>query len=316
MTTLRWSTQLTGAEQDAVRHLIGEATRADGVAPVGEQVLRDLSGDRGHHLVAGYPGDPDGRVAGYLNLASGRDDADATAELVVHPEARRLGLGAQLAQEAIDRSAGRVRFWAHSTLPSARAAARVLGLSAVRELLQMSRPLPSPTESASEIVVPQGVQIRTYAGEADHAEVLRVNNAAFSWHPEQGGWTDGDLAARLSEPWFDPAGLFLAVDEESGGLLGFHWTKVHEGRSGGRVGEVFGEVLGEVYVLAVDPAAQGRGLGRTMTMVGIDHLARRLADAENPEVMLYVESDNVAAANTYRRLGFTVAGVDTAYAPG
>lgn len=311
MTTLRWSAELTAAEQDAVRHLIGEATRADGVAPVGEQVLRELSGDRGSHLVVGYPGEPDGRVAGYLNLAAGRDDADTTAELVVHPEARRLGLGTQLAQEAIDRSAGRVRFWAHSTLPSARAAARVLGLSAVRELLQMSRPLPDPAESGPDIVVPQGVQIRTYVGEADHAEVLRVNNAAFSWHPEQGGWTDDDLAARLSEPWFDPAGLFLAVDEESGGLLGFHWTKVHEGRSDCR----FGGIFGEVYVLAVDPAAQGRGLGRMMTMVGIDHLARRLADAEDPEVMLYVESDNVAAVNTYRGLGFAVAGVDTAYAP-
>ncbi|HQE16262.1 MAG TPA: mycothiol synthase, partial [Mycobacterium sp.] len=132
----------------------------------------------------------------------------------------------------------------------------------------------------------------------------RVNNAAFSWHPEQGGWTGADLAERLSEPWFDPAGLFLAVEEQSGRLLGFHWTKVHDDR------------VGEVYVLAVDPSAQGRGLGRTMTMVGVDHLARRLGDATNPEVMLYVESDNVAAVNTYRGLGFTVAGADTAYAPG
>ena len=31
--------------------------------------------------------------------------------------------------------------------------------------------------------------------------------------------------------------------------------------------------------------------------------------------MLYVESDNVAAVRTYEGLGFTVASVDTAYAP-
>jgi mycothiol synthase len=31
--------------------------------------------------------------------------------------------------------------------------------------------------------------------------------------------------------------------------------------------------------------------------------------------MLYVESDNAAAIKTYRGLGFTVVGVDTAYAP-
>ena len=154
--------------------------------------------------------------------------------------------------------------------------------------------------------MPQGVRVRSYGGPADDAELLRVNNAAFAWHPEQGGLDAAGLSARLAEPWFDPAGLFLAFDEDADALLGFHWTKVHDDR------------LGEVYVIGVDPGAQGRGLGRTMTLVGLDHLARRLAGAGpdvSPEVMLFVESDNVAAVKTYRGLGFEVAGVDTAYAP-
>lgn len=298
MTELRWSARLTGAEQAAVRTVIDMAARVDGVAPVGEQVVRGLSADHGAHLVAGYPDD---RVAGYLGLAQGRDGADATAELVVRPDSRRQGLGRHLIEAAIERSGGRVRFWAHSTLPAARALAGELGLEAVRELLRMAKPLRRPSEPSPEIIVPQGVQIRAYSGHADHSEILRVNNAAFSWHPEQGGWTGVDLAARLAEPWFDPAGFFLAIDEHSRSVIGFHWTKVHDGS------------LGEVYVLAVDPAAQGRGLGRVLTLVGIDYLARRLSGARNPEVMLYVESDNAAAVATYRGLGFTVAGVDTAY---
>ena len=93
------------------------------------------------------------------------------------------------------------------------------------------------------------MRITTYAGPADDAELVRVNNAAFAWHPEQGGWTDADIAERRGESWFDPGGLFMAVDEQSGKLLGFHWTKVHNAD------------LGEVYVVGVDPAAQGRGLG-------------------------------------------------------
>ena len=86
-------------------------------------------------------------------------------------------------------------------------------------------------------------------GVDDIAEVLRVNNAAFSWHPEQGGWNHSDVLDRAAEPWFDPEGLLLAVDELSGELLGFHWTKVHP------------DGTGEVYVLGVDPAAQGRDWG-------------------------------------------------------
>ena len=46
--------------------------------------------------------------------------------------------------------------------------------------------------------------IRTYSGLQDDAELLRVNNAAFSWHPEQGGWTETEIAERRAEPWFDP----------------------------------------------------------------------------------------------------------------
>jgi mycothiol synthase len=135
---------------------------------------------------------------------------------------------------------------------------------------------------------------------------LRVNNSAFATHPEQGGWTDADLAERRAEPWFDPDGLFLAFSERTGALLGFHWTKVHAESDG----------LGEVYVVGVDPAAQGSGLGGVLTAVGIEHLSRRLSRAAAPTVLLYVESDNVAALRTYRRLGFSQFSVDTAYALG
>ncbi len=298
MTAPQWRAALTADEQQHVRELITAASESDAVTPVGEQVLRELAHDRTEHLLTT---DASGeQVLGYLNLSAEPQDGSAMAELVVHPDARRGGIGAAMIRATLSKTDGLNRFWAHGTLDSARATASALGLSPVRELVQMRRDL----NDIAEPEVPDGVRIRTYAGAADDAELLRVNNAAFVTHPEQGGWTDADLAERRAESWFDPEGLFLAFSEQTDALLGFHWTKVHSEKAG----------LGEVYVVGVDPAAQGGGLGGLLTAVGIAHLAQRLSEAAEPTVMLYVESDNTAALRTYRRLGFTQYSVDTAYA--
>ena len=298
MTLPVWRSALTTQEQRQVRELIADATEFDGVAPVGEQVLRELDHERTEHLLVAHPGQDNG-IAGYLNLSA---DA-AMAELVVHPRARRGGIGAAMGRAALTKTAGHNRFWAHGTLPPAQATASALGLVVVRELVQMRRSL----RDVPEPRIPARVRIRTYAGRSDDLELLRVNNAAFAHHPEQGGWTAAQLEERCSEPWFDSAGLFLAFSDGEDRLLGFHWTKVHPDQAG----------LGEVYVVGVDPSAQGRGLGQVLTAVGIASLAERLAGPNGtgePTVMLYVESDNVAAVRTYERLGFTTYSVDTAYA--
>jgi mycothiol synthase len=300
VTVPQWRAALTADEQQHVRELITAASESDAVAPVGEQILRELAHDRTEHLLTT---DASGeQVLGYLNLSAEPADGSAMAELVVHPDARRGGIGAAMIRATLSKTDGLNRFWAHGTLDSARATASALGLSPVRELVQMRRDL----IDIAEPEVPDGVRIRTYAGAADDAELLRVNNAAFVTHPEQSGWTDADLAERRTESWFDPEGLFLAFSQETDALLGFHWTKVHSDEAG----------LGEVYVVGVDPAAQGGGLGGLLTAVGIAHLAQRLNEAAEPTVMLYVESDNTAALRTYRRLGFTQYSVDTAYARG
>jgi mycothiol synthase len=289
-----WHPALSDTQQRHVRDLISAARSHDGVAPVGDQVLRELPHDRTRHLLAAF----DDRLVGYLNLAPAGAEAPAMAELVVHPDARRRGIGSAMARLALAEGGGNTRIWAHGNLEPARAVAAKLGLTVARELLQMRRPLtdlpPTPT--------PAGVRITTYSGPADDAELLRVNNAAFAWHPEQSGWTADDIAERRAEPWFDPDGLFLAFEGDK--LLGFHWTKVHSHH------------LGEVYIIGVDPAAQGRGLGVTLTLAGLHHLAQRLSGSSQPTVMLYVEADNPAAVATYRRLGFEIFSVDAAYAAG
>jgi len=315
VTAIAWRTSLSDVDRRRISDVVDAALAADGTAPVGDQILRELPRDRTSHLVA----EADDDVVGYLNLAPATDDAPPMAEVVVHPLARRRGIGSELIRTAFAEGGPGTRVWAHGNLEPARATATALDLVAARELLQMRRPLRDlPPMTASD-----GVLLRSYAGPEDDAELLRVNNAAFSWHPEQGGWTEADVAERRGESWFDPEGLFLAFDASTGGqersdsgsgtggqersdsgngtgaLLGFHWTKVH------------GPELGEVYVVGVDPSAQGRGLGAMLTLVGLHHLADRLG--AGADVTLYVEADNSAAVKTYERLDFTVFTADVAY---
>jgi mycothiol synthase len=291
-------TALSNVDQDRIRDVIDAATAHDGVAPVGDQVLRELPHDRTRHLVARAR---DG-IVGYLNLVAATPDSAAMAEVVVSPDARRRGIGSQLIETGLAEGGDGARVWAHGNLEPARATAAAMGLVAARELLQMRRNL---TDLPPVTVAPD-IRLTTYSGADDDAELLRVNNAAFAWHPEQGGWTEDEIAERRGEPWFDADGLFMAFDGDGGALLGFHWTKIHGPE---RVGQDPGDVLGEVYVVGVDPDAQGRGLGAMLTLAGLHHLAERGATT----VMLYVEADNEAAVKTYQRLGFDVYSTDVAY---
>lgn len=292
MSEIAWRTGLSDVDQRRITALIEAATAHDGTAAVGDQVFRELAHDRTRHLVA----EDAGEIVGYLDLVPSSEVAPAMAEVAVHPEARRRGIGSELIRTGLAAGGTGARVWAHGNLEPAKAAAAALGLVVARKLLHMRRPLSDlPPATAAD-----GVRLRTYEGPADDAELLRVNNAAFGWHPEQGDWTDAEIAQRRDESWFDPDGLFLAFDVDTGGLLGFHWTKIH------------GPTLGEVYVVGVDPAAQGRGLGGTLTSVGLYHLADRLGPSAT--VMLYVEADNPAAVKTYERLGFEVVSSDVAYA--
>jgi mycothiol synthase len=163
-------------------------------------------------------------------------------------------------------------------------------------LLQMRRALAAADPDPSPRL-PEDVRVEPFVPGRDEEAWLRVNARAFADHPEQGRWTAEDLRVREQEPWFDPAGFLLAWRGEpgtGGTLLGSHWTKVHP------PGDAADERIGEVYVLGIDPDAQGMGLGRALTDLGLAHLrSRGLA-----EVLLYVEEDNAAAVALYERTGF------------
>ena len=64
-------------------------------------------------------------------------------------------------------------------------------------------------------------------------------------------------------------------------------------------------------MVGVDPAYQGGGLGRAVTLLGLHHLQ----DEGLTSAMLYVDGDNAAAVATYTRLGFERTAVDVMFSP-
>ncbi|MEV6106846.1 mycothiol synthase [Streptomyces sp. NPDC051940] len=286
--------ELTPSQVYAVLGLLDAAVRTDGQQAVSEQGRLQLRGGRRpgvRHLLLHERA----ALAGYAQLEDNDPVEAPAAELVVHPAYRRHGHGRALAEALLQESGHRLRVWAHGGHPAARHLARLMGLTLFRELRQLRRPL-TDLELPDPVFAP-GVTVRTFRPGADDTAWLALNAAAFAHHPEQGSLTQRDLDDRKGEPWFDPRGFFLA--EREGTLVGFHWTKVHSA-----------ERLGEVYVLGVDPAAQGGGLGKALTTVGLRYLAEERA---MPTAMLYVDADNVAAVTVYERLGFSTHETDLMY---
>jgi len=294
---------LPGTTVAHVRAIARTAAEHDGVAPLGEQALLDLS-DPGApvlHLTVGEPAE----AYAWLDLR-----ARPTAELVVAPAARRRGLGgvllaavqASAAQAAAAQAAppgpehGPALVWAHGDLPAARALAARVGLTVQRELWQLARDLPPAQPVPPPPAAPDGVVVRPFVVGQDDDAWLAVNARAFAEHPEQGRMTAADLSARQHEPWFRADDLLLA--EHDGRLLAFAWMKVEPG-----------DDTGELYVLGVDPAAQGIGLGRYLTARTLDHLAARGLR----RALLYTEATNATAVRTYTAAGFRRSRADVQY---
>ena len=298
--------KLADGEADGVLRLTAAATEEDGVRPLSEHVMLHLR----------YGGDPQARnlllyrgseLAGYAHLDPTDPVEGPSGELVVHPRFRHGGVGRKLVDALVTRAGGRpVRLWAHGDLPAATRLATGAGFERIRSLWQMRRSLQAPLDRP---VLADGITVRTFAVGRDELAWTELNRRAFARHPEQGAWTRADLDQREREAWFDPGGFFLA--ERHGRLVGFHWTKIHgaSADSGGRAGGPGGthggahghEAIGEVYVVGVDPAERGTGLGRALTLTGLWYLRSRGLF----QVMLYVDESNTAAIRLYESLGFT-----------
>jgi mycothiol synthase len=279
-----------------VAHIDEDARAADGHPALGDAVWLDLE----------HPG-PDS--AGFLvddrayaHVARNDNGARAnwTLGLALGAAARtggaRHALVAAALRHVAARRGGRVTLWVLGAQPDDDTDLAAAGFQPARELYEMRVALPLSREPKW----PAGVTVRPFEIGRDESSWLEVNNRAFAGHAEQGGWTTATLARRMSEPWFDPALFLLAVDAE--GIAGFNWLKIHDAHD-------HDPRLGEIYVIAVDPRAQGSGLGGALATAGLRAVHEHGIDTG----MLFCAADNEPGLRLYRNLGFDVHRTDRAY---
>ncbi|MFN8522950.1 MAG: mycothiol synthase [Chloroflexota bacterium] len=281
--------RLDGPDREAVDALIHGAAHADGVMPTAEH--KYLSLRSGAARARGLLLWQHGILAAYAQLLV--SDGELTAELVTRPEHRRRGLArqlvAQIGKHAVAQRFDHVNVWAYGDLGPSQRVAAAYGLTPIRTLLQLEMSL----ETALPLANAAEYRIRSFRPGEDDEQWLALHNEVFRDHPENGKWEEADLQARLREPWFHAADFIVA--ERHGRMVGFNWTKRVPHSPTHRP-------EGEIYIIGVAESERGRGLGKALAVLGLEHMRHHGMKV----AILYVEADNAPALALYRHLGFVV----------
>lgn len=282
--SLRRSSSSDGQDWPEVLDVLHRADTAAGAQVVSDQALLEArAGRRELHLV--FASDDQSTIVGVAILSEHEFD------LVIDPAHRARGIGSCALQTVLAQTSGSLATWVHGDNPAATALLHHAHFQPVRTLLKMSLAAAEIKPQELEQALPNGYLARAFTP-ADASDWVQLNARVFAAHPEQGSLTEADLAARMSEAWFD-SNNFLLVHDDDEALIAYCWLKVVDGE-------------GEVYVIGVAPEASGTGLGGALFDLGMRRLMNiSQGSSELERVSLYVDSDNERAVSLYRSRGFT-----------
>ncbi len=280
--------------------IIAAAERADGHRPMSDHLWLDLAegGRPGFAGLVAWEFGHDHPVA-YCQVSRG--NTSWAIELVVHPHHRydMAVIGPELIEAALNviagEGGGHVNWWVFEPTPMHYELGMRFNLAPTRKLYQLRCHLPLPAEV---IAATNPITTEAFVPGRDDSQWLAANNAAFVEHPEQGNWDLGTLKSRQNQPWFNAAGFRIYC--ANGKIKGFCWTKEHRDVT---------PAMGEIYVIGVVPGEGGKGLGRSLTVDGLQHIHACGINIG----MLYVDSDNEPARRLYKSLGFEIHRTDVAF---
>lgn len=304
--------QLTEQQVNEILEIVIEASEIDGARPFSEHVELHLRSGGDRPIIHVIAQNQNQKIVGYGHLDTTDLVEGPSGELVVHPEFRLKGIATQIILEMKKLIKEKpLRLWSHGDIPDAQEFAKKLGFNSVRNVIQMRRSLFSPIEPFN---FPSNYKLKQFDPNTDIDKFLLINKTCFTDLPDQSSWSGKDVELRISESWFSAKGFILLLNEKEE-VVGFCWTKVHgqdhfhnedDGHQHLNHGH---DPIGEIYVLGVHPQEHRKGLGKALTLWGLNHLRRSGLDS----AMLYVDSNNHKAIKLYEELGFGFWGLDRLY---
>lgn len=236
----------------------------------------------------------DGDIIGFMDiraeLAIGRVILDGW----IDPEHRRRGLATRLFADATRRARELRVGVAHvSIMEDNLVAGEVLsrmGFSLVRRFLKLSLDMAEISGWDVESAAPGCRHLR--AGE--EAELTRIQNLTFAEHWGYHPNTVEEITYKTRRSDFSPEDVILAG--EGGWAIGFCWV-----RAAGWGGAT-DDREGQIFMLGVDPAYRGRGIGKRLLLASLAYLKGKGLKAAG----LFVDSENELALALYRSIGFEI----------
>jgi mycothiol synthase len=200
--------------------------------------------------------------------------SEAVLEIVIAPYENENAAIDALLERVLDETTCPISWWTRA--PRHQDAGELgakYGGTAHRSVLRMERALDAAIES--------DVKSRAFVDE-DAGEVIRINNEAFSGHPDRSQLTEDDVYEKLRVQ----GNRYEDLRMTNGA---FCWTKRHS------INE------SEIFVLAVDNEHRHLGLGGNLLRSTLEFIR---TEHHVPLVSLYVEHDNTKAIALYKQNGF------------
>jgi len=231
-----------------------------------------------------------GYLAGFLDLTPELEIRRAILDCWIQSEHRRKGLGRELLSKAMRRAAElgltTVQISMAEENTTARSALSKLGFQCIRRFLEMKLDMARVDWQRAERTALSCRYLQR--GEEDKLALLQNRCFAGSWGYNPN--TAATITYRLNLSHTSPQDVVLTCDGDN--AIGYCWTEIKDEE----------DKSGRISMMGTEPDYRDRGLGKRVLLAGLTYLK----DKGVTVVELTVDSENKAAYNLYRFIGFTV----------